>query len=156
MLCGSYGSSINGSELLLLGRDGRLIERIPWGPPGTGPIELIGLLANGLVVIKSVNQLWSADTDLLNWQRAEDTVTTPAWSHSEPAPEAFRQAITRQYRGGGLSLEQLLLDLHSGRVFGSFGVVVYDLLALAIGFLAISGLVLWLRGRRNGKRNGNR
>jgi hypothetical protein len=147
-----------GEELLLLGRDGLLIERISWGPPGSGPIESIGLLEYGGVVIKSANQLWLADADLLNWQRAENTATTPVWSHSDPAPEVFREAITRQYRGGGLSLEQLLLDLHSGRIFGSIGVLVYDLLALAIGFLAISGLLLWFRGRRNGngKRNGKR
>ena len=49
-----------------------------------------------------------------------------------------------------MSLERLLLDLHSGRFFGSAGVLVYDVLALAIGFLAISGLILWIRGRRNG------
>jgi len=144
-----------GEELLLLGHDGSLIERIPWGQHGTGPIASIGQLENGLVVIKSVNQLWSADADLLNWQRVENTVTSPAWSHAEPAPGAIRQAITQQYRGGGLSLEQLLLDLHSGRVFGSIGVLVYDLLALAIGFLAISGLLLWFRSRRNGNGNGN-
>ena len=33
---------------------------------------------------------------------------------------------------------------------------VYDLLALAVAFLAISGLIFWLRGRRNGKQNGQR
>lgn len=143
-------------ELLILDRDGRLIERIHWLPPGAGPIESIGLLANGFAVVKSTDQIWSADADLLNWQRAGDTITSPVWSHSKPAPEIIRQAITLQYRGGGLSLEQLLLDVHSGRVFGSVGILVYDLLALGIGFLAISGLVLWLRGKRNGKRNGNR
>jgi len=141
-------------ELLLLARDGRLIERISWDRPGTGPIELIGLLANGDLIIESGNRLWSADADLLDWRQAEDTLTTPVWSQSEPAPGDFRRSITQQYRGGGLSLEKLLLDFHSGRIFGSIGVLVYDLLALAIGFLAISGLALWLRGRRNGKRNG--
>lgn len=143
-----------GEELLLFGRDGSLIERIPWDQPGTGPIESIGQLENGLVVIRSNNRLWLADANLLNWQRGEDTITSPAWSHTELAPAALSLAITQQYRGGGPSLEQLLLDLHSGRIFGSIGVLVYDLLALAIGFLSISGLVLWLRGRRNGKLNG--
>ncbi len=49
-------------------------------------------------------------------------------------------------------MERVLLDLHSGRIFGPVGVLVYDLLALALGFLSISGLLLWFRGRRNGKR----
>jgi len=51
-------------------------------------------------------------------------------------------------------MERLLLDFHSGRIFGPVGVLVYDLLALAVGFMAISGLVLWFRGRRNGNGNG--
>ncbi len=142
-------------ELLLLDHEGKLIERLPWGPPGAGPIELIGLLA-GDVVVKSGDQLWLADADLLNWRQAEDTRVSPVWALSGPAPKALQQAITRQYRGDGLSLERVLLDLHSGRIFGSVGIFVYDLLALAVAFLAISGLVFWVRGRRNGKQNGKR
>jgi len=143
-------------ELILLDNDGRLIERLPWGPPGAGPIESIGMLADGIVVVKSAGQLWLADADLLNWQRAEGTNVKPTWAHSEPAPGVLREAITRHYRGDGLSLERVLLDLHSGRIFGSVGILVYDLLALAVAFLAISGLIFWLRGRRNGKQNGQR
>lgn len=142
------------AELLLLDPDGTLIERLPWGPPGTGPIESIGLLADGIVVVKSASQLWLADVDLLNWKRAEGINLNPAWAFSEPAPDALREAITRHYRGDSLSLERVLLDLHSGRIFGSIGILVYDLLALAVAFLAISGLIFWLRGRRNGKQNG--
>jgi hypothetical protein len=142
-------------ELLLLDHDGKLIERLPWVQPGTGPIESIGLIADS-VVVKSIGQLWLADADLLSWQQSEDTNTDPIWAFSEPAPDALRDAITRQYRGDGLSLERVLLDLHSGRIFGPIGILVYDLLALAVGFLAISGLIFWLRGRRNGKQNGQR
>ena len=140
-------------ELLLLNHDGVLIERLPWGPPGTGPIESIGLLADGIVVVKSTGQLWLADADLLNWQRAEDSNVSSTWAFSEPAPGVLHDAITRQYRGDGLSLERVLLDLHSGRIFGPIGILVYDLLALAVGFLAVSGLIFWLRSRRNGKLN---
>jgi len=63
------------------------------------------------------------------------------------------QTITQQYRGEGLSVERVLLDFHSGHIFGPMGVFIYDLLAVAVGFLSISGLVLWIRGRRNGKRS---
>jgi hypothetical protein len=141
-------------ELLLLDFKGRLIEQIPWGLQGEGPIESIGLLADGRVIIRTPLQLWIADTQLLSWQPVEGKVRTPAWSFPGPAPVALQQAITRHYRGHGLSLERLILDFHSGRIFGTIGVFIYDLLALAVGFLAISGLVFWLRSRRNG--NGNK
>ena len=140
-------------ELLLLDFDGNLIERQAWGPPGAEPIESIGLLTNMQVAVKTKNQSWSADVQLLNWRRDDSNITTPVWSAPEPAPQALQQTITRLYRGDGLSLERVLLDFHSGRIFGTIGIIVYDLLALAVGFLAISGLILWFRGRRNGKRN---
>ena len=143
-----------GDELLLLDLDGNLIERLPWDIPGAGPIESIGSLADGTVVLKSANQLWLADSELLNWKQNDNVTESPSWSSAGSAPQVFEHAITRQYRGDGLSLERLLLDFHSGRVFGPMGVFVYDLLALTVGFLAISGLAFWVRGRRNGKRNG--
>ena len=140
-------------ELLLLDTSGQLIERQPWSPPEAGPIESIGLLPDGTVVVKSTDQLWLADAELLGWQPAKETISKPIWSVSEPAPLPLIQTITQQYRGEGLSIERVLLDFHSGHIFGPIGVFVYDLLALAVGFLSISGLVLWVRGRRNGKRS---
>ena len=139
-------------ELLLLNQAGQLIERSPWDPTEAGAIESIGVFADGTVVVQSESQLWMTDSDLLSWQRAENDITSPRWSSSEPIPLNLNEAITRQYRGNGPSLERVLLDFHSGRIFGSIGLLVYDLLALAVGFLAISGVILWLRGRRNGKR----
>jgi hypothetical protein len=139
------------AEILLLDRQGSLVERIPWASISNAPIEAIGLQANMLVSIKTADQVWLADADLLNWQPAKKPPTSPQWSSSAPAPEDLQQSIKSLYRGEGLSLERVLLDLHSGRIFGSIGVLIYDLLALALGFLSISGLVLWFRSRRNGK-----
>lgn len=141
-------------ELLLLDHDGNLIERIAWDSPGSGPIESIGLLTGDVVAVKSANQLWLADTDLLGWQQAGNIHIDPIWSKPAPVPTTIHQAITRQYRGAGISMERVLLDVHSGRIFGPIGIFIYDLLALAVGFLAVSGLVFWLRGRRKSKQNG--
>jgi len=140
-------------ELLLLDTSGQLIERQPWGPPEAGPIESIGLLPDGTVVVKSTDRIWLADAELLSWQAAKETISNPTWSVSGPAPLPLIQTITQQYRGEGLSIERVLLDFHSGHIFGPIGVFIYDLLALAVGFLSISGLILWIRGKHNGKRS---
>ena len=140
-------------EMLLLDGDGNLIERLPWDTPGTGLIETIGLLQDGTVAVQSADKLWLADAQLLSWQQSGGTVASPLWSSAQAAPDEMLKDIKRQYRGDGLNMEQLILDFHSGHIFGPLGVLVYDLLALAVGFLAISGLVLWIRGRGNGKRN---
>jgi hypothetical protein len=145
-----------GDELLLLDHDGNLVERMPWSAIGPAPVDAIGLDANGRVLVKTGDQLWSSDAELLNWRNDEATLADPRWSTSKPADEVLQRAINNSYRGDGLSLERVILDLHSGRIFGSIGVLVYDLLALALGFLAISGLVLWTRSRRKGKSNSSR
>ena len=139
-------------ELILLDGNGQLIERIAWASRAQEPIEAIGLQADGSVTVKTAGQLWLADAELLSWNRAEATASVLSWSIPSIAPDSLQQSIEQQYRGDKLSLLQLLLDFHSGRIFGNVGVLVYDLLALAVGFLAISGLLLWVRGRRNGKR----
>ena len=141
-------------ELLLLDHDGTVIERLPWDPPGAGPLEAIGVYEDTVVAVRSANQLWLADEQMLDWQQTENVSTDAVWSSPVLPPPDLHRAITSQYRGDGLSMERLLLDFHSGRVFGRVGVLVYDLLALAVGLMAISGLVLWLRGRRNGNGNG--
>jgi hypothetical protein len=142
------------NELLLLDPEGRLVERVPWQSTSAGLIDSIGLLENDGIAVESNGQIWVTNAELLGWRQAENTVPTPRWSTPDSAPETLHQAIARHYRGEGLSLERLLLDFHSGRIFGPIGVIIYDLLALAIGVLAISGLLFWIQGRRNGKRNG--
>ena len=142
-------------ELLLIDHSGALIERLPWGASGAGPLEAIGLYKNKVVAAKSVNQVWLADAQILGWRKAGIAAEDIVWSSPVSTPQVLQRAITEQYRGDGLSIERVLLDFHSGRIFGPLGVIVYDLLAIAVGFMAISGLVLWLRGRRNSNGNGN-
>lgn len=139
-------------EVLLLDDAGTLIERLPANAIGGGPIEALGLLADQTVTVKSMGQLWLADAELLSWSPSDDATATPVWSLPQPTPETLHQALSQQYRGEGVSVERVLLDFHSGRIFGPVGVFIYDLLALGVGFLAVSGLVFWSRGRRNGKR----
>jgi len=142
-----------GEELLLLRPTGELIERIPWESIDKSTIQSIGQLANGNVVVRSSQRLWLADAQLLNWTLLEDTINTPVWSSPKPAPKTVLAMIRQHYQGDGLSLERIVLDLHSGRIFGPIGTFAYDLMALVVGFLAISGMVLWFRGRRNSYAN---
>jgi hypothetical protein len=143
-------------ELVLLDDEGRLIERMAWQQAGSGPIDALGVLANGGIAVRSMQTVWLSDSDLLNWKMVDDTTMKPLWSHSTTAPAAIQAAITSHYRGDKLNFEKLLLDLHSGRIFGTIGILLYDLVALAVGFLAISGMILWFRGKRNGKQKRNR
>jgi hypothetical protein len=148
---GRYFVAANHEEILLLDRTGKLVERIDWDQSDGLPIEALGRLKDDTVVVKTSRRLWQADAELLSWTPFDEQRETPVWSSEVQTPKELHQNILKKYRGDGLSVEKLLLDLHSGRIFGTAGIILYDLLALAVGFLAISGLILWVRGRRNGK-----
>ncbi len=60
------------------------------------------------------------------------------------APTNVIKAIKIQSQNNGLNLERILLDIHSGRILGIFGVLLIDFAALLLIFMALSGLWVWL------------
>ena len=66
------------------------------------------------------------------------------WAAPAVAPPAIQRSLLAQYRGSGLSWERLLLDLHSGRLFGAIGVYIMDLAAIALLLIALSGVWVWV------------
>lgn len=72
-----------------------------------------------------------------------------AWFEPDTIPKDLREQIETAYSGEGLPVSRVVLDLHSGRLFGTVGVVVYDLAAIAFLVLAGTGIWLGLRKRRN-------
>ena len=60
------------------------------------------------------------------------------------SPELNRKILAR-YRGHGLPLERVLLDLHSGRILGKWGVWLIDVVAILLFVLAITGSWMWFQ-----------
>jgi len=69
------------------------------------------------------------------------------WSNPRPAPPDLMPL----YQDKGLSFEQLILDLHSGRFFGIIGVYFIDFIGLLMLFLSLSGAFMWCK--RQTKKN---
>ena len=67
------------------------------------------------------------------------------WSQPAELPADIEAQIAAAYRGSGLSVERVLVDLHSGRLFGLSGIAMMDLAAIALCILAVSGILVWLR-----------
>lgn len=63
-----------------------------------------------------------------------------------PLPELLEQQL--QDSGPSISLETVILDLHSGRFFGQFGVLVIDIVGLLICILSVTGLLAWINRLR--------
>ncbi len=54
----------------------------------------------------------------------------------------------KAYSGDGIPLDRLILDLHSGRFFGSIGKWIYNLATIGVLILSATGFILFLRTRR--------
>ncbi|HEY9053122.1 MAG TPA: PepSY-associated TM helix domain-containing protein, partial [Gammaproteobacteria bacterium] len=74
------------------------------------------------------------------------------WARPTTLNENQRTLIRQSYRGNGLTLERVILDLHSGRLFNaSWGIYIMDASAIIMLLLGISGTWVWLLRKRKMK-----
>lgn len=136
------------SQLLLLTDRGEIIEvlgrvnRVPTG------IRRIGSSHSAQLVLQTNVGLFDADLELLRWTQSLSVESQLDWSESSPPELELRSQVQSDYAASLISWERLLLDIHSGRVLGSLGIVLVDLMALLFMLMAASGVWVWTR-RRN-------
>ena len=126
------------NSLLLLSLEGELIEQTP-----LNKIEKIGLTAQQNIVIKSSTAIRVSDDGLLSWHpyKKQDI----HWSKSSQIPESISHDLKNNFRSSILPLERVLLDIHSGRFFGTAGVIIVDISGVFLIILALSGCAIWLK-----------
>ena len=61
----------------------------------------------------------------------------------------LKKKASLAYRAQFLTFERIILDAHSGRLFGTFGVIFMDLVAVLLILLSISGVYMWVRHSRS-------
>ena len=127
-------------ELTLLDGRGELIDKV------STPIaiERIGTGCDGVVIANSEKQLVTKDG--VTFSDCADAVQ-PA--REEKLTAARRAELTPLLRSG-VTLERVLLDLHSGRFFGTWGPYFVDAIGFGLIALALSGL--WLFARQGSRR----
>lgn len=127
-------------ELLFFDATGSLAEKLSavYGLPT--PVEHLGQ-CGALLCIRTPKRLFELDVEQLSFPPL--VAITPQWSEPVTLAEPVHQAIVNSSRAQGLNWERVLLDLHSGRMFGATGVWVVDIAATLLFFLAVSGFVLW-------------
>ena len=128
---------------------GELVERLSLPSVLSGPVERAGRAGN-YAVIEAGGRSYRADSDVSRFEPWENTDAAAInWSVRSVPPPALIDALKEQYRGRGLSVERVIADVHSGRVFGIVGPFVMDAVAILLIVLSLSGLLLWLRPRGN-------
>jgi hypothetical protein len=131
-------------SLVVLTPEGELVERLGAALlPGT--ITRVGTAISNRIVIDSPEGRFASDSDLLSWGPIDEEV---AWSEASTPTEAVLEQQLAGYRGQGLPLSRVLLDLHSGRLFGSVGAAVMDAAAIFLLVLVATGVVNWAGFRR--------
>lgn len=131
--------------LVLLTPTGEFVEQLDASLGLPVPV-LGGRVEGGSLLLHSGQGYFLADLDRLRWPRVTDpgVVIEPAELVEPPA--ALAADFEAFYLGKEISVERLLFDLHSGRLFGNFGVILVDIMALLFVILAITGIWMWWRG----------
>lgn len=158
------------TRLLLLTPQGEQIDQLSADNGLPGAPRQLGT-HHGHLAIQTAQQTWLADDTLIEWQplrpanaggNTGDESATPSsiWSSPAPLPEVLKARLSQLDTDEGLPLERVVLDLHSGRLFGSVGVWVMDIAALMMAMLALSGIWIWasqkLRRRRQHRQSRHR
>ena len=136
--------ALDGS-LLILTRSGELVERLSGSEGVPAGIKSIGLSESGDIVINAAHGDYIAELDTTEWQEQERLAVN--WSVADEIPEKLREQLLRLYRGKGLPLERVIIDIHSGRILGQAGVLLVDFMALLFLSLAMSGVWMWYKYR---------
>lgn len=136
------------NSILLLTPRGELIERLRSEDGVPAGMKRIGTDGSDSLVVQGSHDLYRSDRDFLRWERAEVPAASIRWAQPGALDPQLKSSLQQHFRGEVLPLERLLLDLHSGRFFGSLGPWVVDAAALLITLLALSGTWIWLKRRR--------
>ncbi len=132
-----------GEQLILLDQAGELVDQlqansgIPAQPVrlGTGQSRLVLETADGFY----------ATVDTLSWHKLDDRPSGIQWGEIESLSATEEDAWRQKYRSRWLHWERVLMDLHSGRIWGSYGPWLSDVVAVLLILLSASGVYVWVR-----------
>ncbi|GAB5562833.1 MAG: hypothetical protein SynsKO_44800 [Synoicihabitans sp.] len=143
---GEFRVLASASAAILITPDGELVEQMTGSSLPSGTIKALGRSDRGVYLVTEQGRFLS-DPDVGTWDRFQ-LASEPLLSTPQIAPRAQREAALRAYRGEGITLYRVMLDLHSGRLFGSLGVWIVDIAAVVMLFLTFTGVWYALRVKR--------
>jgi len=132
-------------RLLLIDQQGQVLETISKLDGVPRNISRIGVNQQQQLIMLANTQTYQLtdDFNVIKASQAEDV----SWSNATPISQQDKLKLTQQYRSRIISLETLMLDMHSGRFFGTYGHLVFDLIGIILLFLAATGVIIWFKQR---------
>lgn len=126
--------------LILLTREGEFIERMGAEAGVPAPVQNIGLY-HGEPVIQARSGMWRSNFMLDVWEPM--SLQGVSWSKPHPMPDSVAVQLKTFFYGKGVSVEQLLIDIHNGRILGGIGVWLVDIISILLLVLSFTGLWMW-------------
>lgn len=150
-LSGFHGA-IRHKDLAIVAADSSLLifpADTPAAPETIGLAEHVRRigLADDQVVLDTTSGLRAMDPALLNPSPTDHPADRVAWAPLTPLAGEALASYQQLARARILTLERLLLDLHSGRAFGAIGEWVVNLATLGMSVLAFTGFLIWWKTR---------
>ncbi len=129
-------------RIWLLTPDFEVIETIGEAQSLPTPLLVLSHTENHLY-IDTESGIYRTDSDFLAWEKVFSH--SGKWIKSYSPNRKLKAYLLQRYQGDGLPWERVLLDLHSGRILGYFGVLLMDLAAILLIFLTLTGVWMWWR-----------
>jgi len=136
------------NSILLLTPDGEQIDYLSGKDGVPSGIQQIGIDAAGSLIVRTDYERYRPDANFLHWKRINNQAPNIRWQSPSQISPVFKAALQDHFRGEVLPVERVLLDMHSGRIFGRFGVWVFDAIAILLILLALSGTSIWFKRKR--------
>jgi len=132
-------------QLYLYLANGQQVDRISAPMLPNTPIKMLGILnsdAMQKLVLKTAQGDFASE-DGLAWQPLSEKELSAknglVWASVQALPESLASSLSKSF-SPSLPLERIVLDLHSGRFFGSYGPLLMDAVALLLMILSLSGV----------------
>lgn len=143
--------AIDNNQLYLFDSKGRLQETqnsstgLPRGLEALAieslPLDAAHTEAVNRVWLKTTSGYYRADENLIDWIPAQPLAPLRWVISADPVDADMIQYA----RSANLNWERVMLDLHSGRLFGAYAVWLWDIFGLALLLVSLSGLWLWIK-----------
>lgn len=130
------------SQLVIFTPSGDLVDKLD--SSSDLPTPLLAMSSNQALILKTPEGYYQGDSDFFEWQKV-NTLVEPVWATNVTVTKDEFNFAQKQYRSQFLNWERVILDVHSGRLFGNVGVFFMDIVAIMLILLSISGIYIWLR-----------
>jgi hypothetical protein len=134
------------THLYIYNNQGEMLDQLGIEAGIPEGIEALSI-RNDIIIVKASSGYYQSDSDFFDWQ-AISPLIEPKWITAQSVSLQKEQQAALDYRSQFLTLERIILDAHSGRILGLFGVLFMDAVAILLILLSLSGVYIWVRYAR--------